>query len=74
MYLNGTTAQYLGSPTPVAGSRPDVGAWLQDSRFSGSGWGLTVSGLPAGTHQLVIYPFSAATGYAAPLTCWITVQ
>ena len=73
-YLYGTTPQFLGAPNTVAGSRPDVGAWLQDSRFTDSGYGLTVSGLPAGTHLLVVYPYSSVSGFASPLLRWITVQ
>jgi hypothetical protein len=73
-YLDGVTPQFLGAPTPVAGSRPDLGAYLQDSRFSDSGYGLTVSGLPAGRHLLVVYPYSSVSGFAPALTRWITVQ
>jgi hypothetical protein len=73
-YLNGVTPQFLGAPTPVAGSRPDLGGYLQDTRFSDSGWGLAVSGLPAGTHLLVIYPYSSVSGFAPALTRSITVQ
>ena len=75
VYLyGGGTPQWLGAPNTVAGSRPDIGAWLQDSRFSDAGWGLTVSGLPAGTHFLVLYPYSSVSGFVAPIGRWITVQ
>lgn len=75
VYLYGATPQFLGAPSTVAGSRPDLGAWLQASRFNDSGWGLTVSGLPAGTHLLVVYPYSSVTGGFAPaLLRWVTVQ
>ena len=75
VYLHGATPQFLGAPSTVAGSRPDLGAWLQASRFSDSGWGLTVGGLPVGTHLLVVYPYSSVTGSFAPaLLRWVTVQ
>jgi hypothetical protein len=75
VYLNGSTPQFLGAPNTIAGSRPDIGAWLQSARFSDSGWGITVSGLPAGTHLLVIYPYSSVTsGFGTALVRWITVQ
>jgi hypothetical protein len=50
---------YLGAPA-TGGWRPDVGA-AYGSRFSTSGWGLTVSGLPAGYYTLVLFPFSTVT-------------
>ena len=75
IYLHGATPQFGGQANTVAGSRPDIGAWLQASRFNDSGWGLTVSGLPAGTHLLVVYPYSSVTGGFAPaLLRWVTVQ
>jgi hypothetical protein len=74
VYLHGATPQFLGAPTPVAGSRPDLGSYLQDGRFSNSGYGLTVSGLPPGRHLLVVYPYSSVSGFAPALTRWITVQ
>ena len=64
---------FLGQ-VDTGGSRPDVGAWLQDSRFTPSGYGLSVSGLPSGTHLLVVYPYSAVTGFGPALLRWITVQ
>jgi hypothetical protein len=73
VYLNGATPVFQGAPS-TGGSRPDVGAWLQDSRFTPSGYGLSISGLPAGTHLLVVYPYSSVTNSFAPaLLRWITV-
>lgn len=73
VYLNGSTPVFLGAVS-TGGSRPDIGAWLQDARFTPSGWGVSVSGLPPGTHLLVVYPYSSVSGFAAPLGRWITVQ
>jgi hypothetical protein len=56
---NGGPPVFLG----VAGtgySRPDVGG-IFGSRFTPSGWGLTVSGLAPGWYTLVLYPFSTVT-------------
>jgi hypothetical protein len=47
---------FLGAAA-VGVARPDVGAYLGDGRFSGSGFGLTPS-LPAGTYDLRVYAFS----------------
>jgi YD repeat-containing protein len=64
---------FLGAPSTGV-SRPDIGAWLQDARFTPSGYNLTVSGLAPGTYFLVVYPYSSVSGFAPPLTRWITVQ
>ena len=73
VYLNGTSAVFVGQ-VDTGGSRPDVAAWLQDSRFTPSGYGLSASGLPPGTHLLLVYPYSAASGFAPAVARWITVQ
>ena len=58
-----STAIPLGAAT-YGGSRPDVGAALGDSRFTPSGYGLTVSGLAPGAYQIVVYAFT--TGNPTP--------
>ena len=50
---------FLGAAV-TGGSRPDVGTAF-GSRFTPSGWGLTVSTLPPGTYTLVATPFSTVT-------------
>lgn len=77
VYLDGSTPQFLEATPTVTNSRSDIGAWLQDSRFSSSGWGFTVPAgtIPAGTHLLVIYPYSSVTNsFGTALLRWITVQ
>jgi hypothetical protein len=43
------------------GTRPDVGAAF-GARFSRSGFGLAVTGMPPGTYDIVVYAHSEATG------------
>jgi hypothetical protein len=56
---DGSPPIYVGAAT-TGGSRPDVGAQY-GSRFSPSGWGLMVSGLPVGGYTIVAYPWSTVT-------------
>jgi hypothetical protein len=51
---------FVGAATYGA-ARPDVGA-LFGSRFTNSGYGLTASGLPPGTYDIVVYAHSTVTG------------
>ena len=61
---NGGQPLLAGVAGEVPGSRPDVGAYFGDARFSDSGWGLTVSGLPAGAYDLHAYAHSVvANGF-----------
>ena len=58
----------------TGGVRTDVGI-VYGSQFTNSGWGLSVSGLPAGRYELVIYAHRAATGqFEVALTRFITIQ
>jgi hypothetical protein len=55
-----------GSPIFVGAStmnvsRPDVGAYFGDGRFSSSGYSLQ-GNLPAGSYTLVVFAFSTASG------------
>ena len=56
---NGGPPIYLGAPS-TGGWRGDIGG-AYGSRFSPSGWGFHVSGLPAGGYTLVFYPRSTVT-------------
>lgn len=60
---SGAPAIALGQAYPAAGSRPDVGAFFDDSRFNDAGWGLNANGpLTAGTYTVVAYAHSSVTG------------
>jgi RHS repeat-associated protein len=70
---SGEAAVFLG----VAGygsSRPDIGA-AYGSRFTNSGYWLTVSGHPPGVYYLIVYAHSTVTGtFAAALTRTVVVD
>jgi len=51
---------FLG-PAAHGGARPDVAA-LYGAQFTNSGYGLWVSGVPAGFYRLVVYARSTVTG------------
>jgi hypothetical protein len=53
-------AVFLGAAA-YGGSRPDIGA-LFGSRFTNSGFNLSVSGLPPGAYQVAAYAQSTVTG------------
>jgi hypothetical protein len=59
---SGAPPTFVGAAYPVAGLRPDVGAFFDDGRFSDSGWGLSANGLGAGTYLVVAYAHSSVTG------------
>ena len=64
-YLNGSPT-FIGQASTIPGSRPDVAAFLGDSRFAGSGYGLVVGGLGARTYTFVAYAHSTADGSFTP--------
>jgi len=70
---NGDPAIFIGQANS-GGSRPDIGALFQDSRFTPSAWTQSVSGLAPGWYEFVVYPYSSATGFGTPLTRWMQVQ
>jgi hypothetical protein len=55
---------FLGA-TAYGGTRPDVGAVFGE-RFTNSGYGLIVDGLPPGTYDLAVFAWSSASGRFAP--------
>jgi endonuclease/exonuclease/phosphatase family metal-dependent hydrolase len=57
---SGESAIFLGAAA-IGRSRPDVGAALQNSRFTPSGYTLAVSGLAAGVYDLVVTARSTVT-------------
>lgn len=59
---NGAPAIFVDDAYPVAGMRPDVGAFFDDGRFSDGGWNASVNGLGAGTYVLTAYAHSTVTG------------
>jgi hypothetical protein len=59
-YPTGASPVFVGIAT-LGGQRDDVGAAF-GAQFSTSGYCLTVSGLPAGTYQLVVSAHSTVTG------------
>ena len=60
---SGAPPIFMSDAYPVAGMRPDVGAFFfEDGRFSDSGWNAPVNGLGAGTYTLTAYAHSAVTG------------
>jgi hypothetical protein len=58
--IDGSDPIWLGV-AQNGGLRPDVGAAF-GARFSHSGFGLNVAGLPPGTYDIVVYAHSAASG------------
>jgi YD repeat-containing protein len=63
-----------GYSSAYGGSRPDVGAYFQDSRFTPSGWGATLTLSPGG-YTLSLYPLSTVTGtFGPPTVIHVTVQ
>lgn len=70
---NGNPAIFLGQPY-TGGSRPDIGAYFQDSRFTPSGWGLTAT-LSPGCYWISVYPYSSVTNsFGSPTVVYVTVQ
>jgi hypothetical protein len=66
-------AIFLGTAT-LDGRRPDVAA-VHGARFLGSGYGLTVSVLAAGTYDLAVFAWQTASGTFLPArTVRITVR
>ncbi len=57
---SGTPPLFVGS-AGYGGTRPDVAAAF-GAQFSGSGFGLTISGLPPGVYQLTVFARSRLTG------------
>jgi hypothetical protein len=55
---------FLG-PAIYGGARPDVGAVYGD-RFTGSGYGLIVNGLPPGTYDVAVFAFSTVLNSFTP--------
>jgi hypothetical protein len=51
---------FLGVPAYGA-SRPDVGAFFGNTRFTRTGYNLAVSSLPPGTYDLIVFAHSAVT-------------
>jgi hypothetical protein len=62
--LDGGTPVFLGA-TAYGGERPDVGAIFGD-RFTPSGYGLTVDGLPARSYDLAVFAWSTVQGTFVP--------
>ncbi len=64
---------FLGAAS-YGGARPDVGG-LYGTQFTNSGFGLTVSGLASGVHQLVAFMHSTVTGtFALSKAVTVTVE
>jgi hypothetical protein len=64
---------FLGTPA-LGGIRPDVAA-VHGDRYHAAGFALTVQGLPRGTYDLSVFPWSNVTGsFAPPKTIQITVR
>jgi hypothetical protein len=55
---------FIGA-TEYGGRRPDVGAALGE-RFSDSGYGIVVDGLPPDTYDLAVFAWSTAAGGFVP--------
>jgi hypothetical protein len=51
---SGQAPLWVGVPT-YGGPRPDVAGAFGSAQFTNSGFGMSVTGLPAGTYQLVVY-------------------
>jgi hypothetical protein len=58
--VNGGPPQFLG-PCAYGGQRPDVGAAF-GSQFAASGFSLTVTGLDAGSYDVIVFARSTVTG------------
>jgi hypothetical protein len=58
---SGTPAQFLGVAT-YGSARGDVAAAFGSSQFTASGYSLPVSGLSAGTYDIVVYARSGVSG------------
>jgi hypothetical protein len=70
---NGNPAIFLGQAN-TGGSRPDIGAVFQDSRFTPSGWGLVATLAPGG-YWISVYPYSSVTNsFGTPTVIYVTVQ
>jgi Tol biopolymer transport system component len=64
---------FLGA-TVYGGARPDVAA-VHGERFTDSGFGLIVQGLPTGDYDLALFAWSTETmGFVAPVTVRVTVK
>jgi hypothetical protein len=64
---------FLG-PAIYGGARPDVGAVYGD-HFTDSGYGLIVNGLPPGTYDLAVFPYSTVVNhFTAAKVVRITVR
>jgi len=59
--LTGAPPIFLGAAA-YGGHRPDVGA-LFGGQFTNSGFGLSATGLPAGSYLLVVYARSTVSGH-----------
>lgn len=69
----GGTPIFVVATAPSA-ARLDVAA-VHGDQFRESGFGLAVQGLPAGTYDLAVFPWSSVIGaFAPPQTVRITVQ
>jgi hypothetical protein len=62
--VDGGAPIFLGA-TAYGGERPDVGA-IFGERFTPSGYGLTVEGLPAGTYDLAVFAWSTVQSQFVP--------
>jgi hypothetical protein len=56
----GGAPSFLGAP-PYGAPRPDVGAFFGNSRFTPTGYNLTVSSLAPGTYDVVVFSHSVVT-------------
>jgi hypothetical protein len=63
---NGENPMFVGMAS-YGGARPDVAA-IFGERFTGSGYGTLVDGLPPGTYDLAVFAWSIARGEFAPAT------
>jgi hypothetical protein len=57
---SGQAPLWVGVPT-YGGPRPDVADAFGSAQFTNSGFGMSVTGLPAGTYQLVVYAYSTVS-------------
>jgi YD repeat-containing protein len=70
---SGAPPIFIGAPA-VWGPRPDVAAYY-GAHYVNSGWGITASGLPAGTYTIVAHPISTGNQVVAhPTTRVVHVQ
>jgi glucose/arabinose dehydrogenase len=66
-------ARFVGLPI-LGGSRPDVGA-IYGSRFTPSGYNISISGLPPGTYDIVVFSHSRVSNtFAASQFVRVTVR